>query len=322
MELMTVSEVSKVFHISTRMLRYYEKIGLIESAKKEDYAYRVYDETAISRLQQIIILRKLHIPLKQIAVILNDDCQQETLRILLQKMAELDEDIHALKIVRDILNAFTIRLNASLEKHIRLDIIKDQDLIEITNTLLLPKSSLKEECAMSALNNANEKIESKMDIRILYLPPTTVAASQYIGENPEEESGNRLAAFIKENNLTVVKPDFRVYGFNNPSPNEECENYGYEFWVSVPKEMDVKLPLVKKEFEGGLYAAHCIKMGDFHEWKLFMDQMKASKEYDIDWREPLEMGGCLEEHINAFSLYNGEISDFIQLDLLIPIKRK
>lgn len=54
------------------MLRYYEQIGLIESKRKDDYAYRVYDEEAICRLRQIIILRKLRVPVKQIIRILNN----------------------------------------------------------------------------------------------------------------------------------------------------------------------------------------------------------------------------------------------------------
>lgn len=33
------------------MLRYYEQMGLIKSNRKKDYAYRVYDEDAISRLR-------------------------------------------------------------------------------------------------------------------------------------------------------------------------------------------------------------------------------------------------------------------------------
>ncbi|MFD1175791.1 MerR family DNA-binding transcriptional regulator [Paenibacillus puldeungensis] len=59
MELQTISQVSKHFSISTRTLRYYEQIGLITPLKKEDFAYRVYDIEAITRLRQIIILRVL-----------------------------------------------------------------------------------------------------------------------------------------------------------------------------------------------------------------------------------------------------------------------
>ena len=64
MDLQTVSDISKKYGISSRMLRYYEQSGLITSKRKEGYAYRVYDDPAIKRLQQVIILRKLQIPVK------------------------------------------------------------------------------------------------------------------------------------------------------------------------------------------------------------------------------------------------------------------
>ena len=47
MELTTISQVSKEYNVGTRTLRYYEKIGLLNSCKKEDYAYRTYDDEAI-----------------------------------------------------------------------------------------------------------------------------------------------------------------------------------------------------------------------------------------------------------------------------------
>ena len=111
MELMTVSEVSNTFHISTRMLRYYEKIGLISSSRRADYAYRTYELTAIRRLQQIIILRKLHIPLKQIAIILDDSEGSLALQILQENMASLNEEMNALSTLRNILSAFVTRLS-------------------------------------------------------------------------------------------------------------------------------------------------------------------------------------------------------------------
>ena len=76
MGLQTASQVSKIFGVSTQMLRYYERSGLIESHRKDDYAYRVYDEENLQRLQQIILLRKLQIPIKQIYTILNIPMRQ------------------------------------------------------------------------------------------------------------------------------------------------------------------------------------------------------------------------------------------------------
>ena len=68
--------------------------------------------------------------------------------------------------------------------------------------------------------------------------------------------------------------------------------------------------------------AHCIKMEDFHEWKAFSEQMNNHPEDEVNWREPYGMGGCLEEHINAFSFYTGKVKEYEQIDLLIPIKKK
>ena len=41
MENLTISQVSKQFDVTPRMLRHYEKLGLIETCHKEDYAYRM-----------------------------------------------------------------------------------------------------------------------------------------------------------------------------------------------------------------------------------------------------------------------------------------
>jgi len=65
-------------------------------------------------------------------------------------------------------------------------------------------------------------------------------------------------------------------------------------------------------------------MGDFNEWKLIYDWVGNNDEYTFDNREPLGMGGSLEEHLNAYTFYqtDKENADFNQVDLLIPIKTK
>ena len=40
--------------------------GLINSTRNNDYAYRIYDETVVKRLEQILTLRKLNISVKDI----------------------------------------------------------------------------------------------------------------------------------------------------------------------------------------------------------------------------------------------------------------
>ena len=56
-ELIKITDMTGCYGISARTLRYYEDIGLIASTRSEDYAYRLYDEAAVQRLEQILILR-------------------------------------------------------------------------------------------------------------------------------------------------------------------------------------------------------------------------------------------------------------------------
>lgn len=322
MEFMTITEVSRKFQISTRMLRYYEKAGLILSARKEDYSYRVYDEAAVRRLQQILVLRKLRIPVKQIALILNDEQQKKTLEILQENVQEVQDEIEALTVIRELLQTLVSRLDERLTADRRLELLEEKELLEVIDVLNPPKTNLKEEKNMEDLTKAAQVLEEKMDVRIVYLPPATVASFHYIGENPEDPSGEQLYRFIRESKLPEKKPDFRIYGFNNPSPEEGEKIYGYEFWATIPEDMEVSAPGTKRNFAGGLYAAHCIKMGDFHEWKTFFEAVGRSEEYEVEWRAPGGMGGCLEEELNAYTNLTTGADSAQQLDLLIPIKKR
>ncbi len=318
----TISRVSQQFHISARMLRYYEKKGLISSKRIPDYSYRVYDEEAVKRIQQILVLRKLRIPVQQIATILDDNGQKQALEILQNNLSELDEEIAALGTLRDILGTLVCRLNESIQKRVRLDILKDTELLEILHVMKPPKTNLKEELYMGQLMDANKVLEGKMDVRIIYLPPSKIASYRYIGDSPEDVAKKVIYTFIRESNLPEIKPDFRLYGFNNPSPQEGQKEYGYEFWVTIPEDMEVKTPIEIKQFDGGLYAAHCINFGDFDEWETFVNLMMNNHEYEVQWREPEGMGGCLEEELNIYTNILKGAEKAEQLDLLIPIKKR
>lgn len=317
-----------MYDVTPRMLRHYEKLGLIEVCHKEDYAYRMYDENAVRRLQQIIILRKLRLPLKQIAVILQDDKQREALRIMQESIWELNSEISSLCKIRTILRLFVERLDSSIQENVRMDFLDDDNLSEIISTLSLSKANLKERVSMSELNEANEIINRNSAVRIVLLPPCTVASNRVIGKEPEETVGNEIDKFIRESRLYEIKPDSRYFGFNHPNPgilpNDE---HGYEVWVTIPDDMEVPPPLVKKRFEGGLFAAMTISFPDFWRWGELDDWARESDTYEANYSElGFEiMGGCLEEHLNwVYSSHMGWPENGIdgQLDLLLPIKKR
>ena len=64
--MMTVKQVSELTGVSIRTLRYYDKIGLLSPSDHTEGGYRLYDDTALERLQQILLFRELEFPLKDI----------------------------------------------------------------------------------------------------------------------------------------------------------------------------------------------------------------------------------------------------------------
>ncbi|MCX4270316.1 MAG: MerR family transcriptional regulator [Lachnospiraceae bacterium] len=70
-KIMSVHEVVKLTGITARTLHYYDEIGLLKPTKVTEAGYRMYDDAALSRLQNILLFRELQFPLKEIKAILD-----------------------------------------------------------------------------------------------------------------------------------------------------------------------------------------------------------------------------------------------------------
>ncbi len=68
--MMTVKDVSRLTGVSIRTLQYYDKIGLLKATAYTESGYRLYDDTALEQLQQILLFRELEFSLKDIRSIL------------------------------------------------------------------------------------------------------------------------------------------------------------------------------------------------------------------------------------------------------------
>ena len=51
------NEVSRLTGVSIRALHYYDQIGLLPATGHTDSGYRLYDDTALEHLQQILLFR-------------------------------------------------------------------------------------------------------------------------------------------------------------------------------------------------------------------------------------------------------------------------
>ena len=92
----TVKEVSELTGISVRTLHYYDEIGLFEPTIVSEAGYRLYDDKALERLQQILFFREFDMPLKEIKSIMENPnldnnqllCSQKQVLILKKERLE------------------------------------------------------------------------------------------------------------------------------------------------------------------------------------------------------------------------------------------
>ncbi|QOR35177.1 effector binding domain-containing protein [Clostridium sp. 'deep sea'] len=326
MELKTIRQVSLDYGVSRRMLSYYEEMGLIKSSRVDNYAYRVYNKNAIQRLQQIIILRKLQIPVKQIKDILNNQNALEITEIFSRKISELDQEITAISTLKSILMRFVDELKEKADVYLKLEVLNDKTMLAIVSNLAFCENKIKEKISLEELNEPNEVLNklADKDVRIVYLPPMTVAAAYATGEGCEGKANATITQFVRESGLLNIKPDARSFGFDCSKETRTLgeTSLAYEAWVSIPNDLELPAPLLKRTFNGGLYAAHVLRTWDFQDWRLLNDWVNASDKYDSDCLETVS-GGGFEETLNYYNfIKNGSNMNDLQLDLLFPIKEK
>jgi len=62
----SIKEIADLAGITTRTLRYYDKLGILVPTEIADNGYRLYDRKNLLQLQQVMFLRELDVPLKDI----------------------------------------------------------------------------------------------------------------------------------------------------------------------------------------------------------------------------------------------------------------
>lgn len=96
-----IGEFSKLGQVSTRMLRHYDKLGLLVPDHTDEWTdYRYYSIKQLPRLHRIIALKELGLSLQQIAELLGEDDEMspEQLRgMLTLKRSELARERHEIE---------------------------------------------------------------------------------------------------------------------------------------------------------------------------------------------------------------------------------
>ena len=105
---MNIGGAAAASGVSQRMIRHYEKIGLIPSPPRRDSGYRDYSEADIHRLRFIANARDLGFPIEEIRVLLDlwsdrDRASAEVKALAESRAADLGRKADALNAMRGAL---------------------------------------------------------------------------------------------------------------------------------------------------------------------------------------------------------------------------
>lgn len=135
----SVHEFARLAGVTVKALHHYDRLGLLKP-RRSDAGYRIYDERDLERLEQIVALRFLGLPLKQILILLERDAFDlpEALRlqrtVLEGKQRLLDRALEAIRRAETALQTTDAPRTAVLRKII--EAIQMQNTTEHTTEFM------------------------------------------------------------------------------------------------------------------------------------------------------------------------------------------
>src|SRR5215467_7202842 len=131
-----VSEFAEKAGVTVRTLHHYDRLGLLKPSGRTEAGYRLYGDRDFARLQQIVTLKFIGMPLRQIKDLLDQDeldlksALQLQRRLLLEKRLQVEAAIRAIEEAESSLKSGAAPDLAALKKII--EVMERQNSMEWT----------------------------------------------------------------------------------------------------------------------------------------------------------------------------------------------
>lgn len=129
--MMRIGELARQTNTSVELLRYYEKIGLLDKAARSHSGQRIYRASHLKQLKVIRQLRGLDFSLKEISLLFTyqNDSSQHTKRevksLVNQHILKLDQMLDSISSTRDYLLQLKEKCDGSDESSRHCPILED-----------------------------------------------------------------------------------------------------------------------------------------------------------------------------------------------------
>lgn len=139
-----------------------------------------------------------------------------------------------------------------------------------------------------------------MVVRLERLKAMRAAYTHAFSDTPEEDAGKRIREWAKSKGLMEKGIGARLFG-RNTYPTDKPEPHGYEFYLTVDRDIEPEGDIRMKDIPGGLYAVlrfkNLDKIGE--AWKKLWKWLEESEYEHVGWKKG-EHGWVdgFEEHLN------------------------
>ena len=257
MEMVKITDLTARLGISSRTLRYYEQAGLITSVRAPLEKYRYYDAANIARLEQILVLRKMQIPIKDILRIFDNEDMSDVVDVFVKQIQTIDGEVSALTELRGVVDDFLqAMLRNGITKISALPLLYEQMEKHLESIDNGGRDSL------ARLDELADRLERPADCAIRELPPMRLLSSG--------TDADGFARYVQAKGLAGWRERFER---------------GDEILLRVPDGFENDGAFSEVVFEGGLYAeAHVYLDEDLaRRFRAVVKAFDENKFYQLDY---------------------------------------
>ncbi|MDD5603243.1 MAG: MerR family transcriptional regulator [Eubacteriales bacterium] len=302
-----MTDLTNRFGISSRSLRYYEQVGLIQSVRPAFEKYRFYDAENTERLKQIIVLRKMQIPVKDILRIYESESMSVVVETFVNRIHAIDDEIGALAELKRITGEFlqTMLVNG-VTKISALPLLYEEMYKQIE---LIEK---RENVTYRELDNLSERLARHLDPAIISLPDMRVVSS-FLEASPNESDVEGYRRWIQGQNIPTGAPGrHERFEFQHESGSDVVIQRVPDDFVNNSEYLDFT-------FDGGLLACINLYMDeDLGEcFQKLIKNFDGNKFYQIDYSKD----GVLRHPAMLENLISTDDKREL-VSLYIPVKKR
>lgn len=306
MDLIKITDITSQFGISSRSLRYYEEAGLLRSVRLNNEKYRHYDTENTERLKQIMVLRKMQIPVKDIIRIYESEDMSVVVETFVNRIRVIDEEVDALAELRSVVNEFLqAMLKNGVTKISALPILYEKMEKQLDGLERRKDLNYKELSALS------DRLAKAVETSIIHLPSMRVLSSR-LKDNSQRSNSDGFWHWLQMHRI---------------SSGEAGRHEQFEFQTEAGDIIILRIddafvndsPFLDYTFDGGLFAAANVYLDEDlgQRFRSLVSSFDSNKYYEIDYRHD----GSLRHEAMLENLISPDEKREL-VSLLVPVKKR